>query len=70
VSADVFEEGPDIGGGLDMLPFQHGPKIGGDDVPGGFGVFGRVERTFARGAFAPAGGGVEIEFGEGGCGAR
>jgi len=26
--------------------------------------FGRVEGTFARGAFAPAGGGVEIEFGE------
>lgn len=65
VSADLFESGPDIGGGVELLPFQHGPEILGDDVPGGFGVFGRVEGIFAGGAFAPADGAVvELEFGE------
>ena len=59
-----FEERPDFGGGVDGLPFQHGPEVGGDDVPAGFGVFGGIERSFAGGAFAPADGAVKIEFGE------
>ena len=33
-------------------------------MPGGVGVFGRVEGGFAGGAFAPAGGAVDIGFGE------
>jgi len=47
-----------------VLPFQHGPEIGGEDMPAGLGVFRGVEGAFAGGAFAPAGGVVEVEFGE------
>src|SRR5271165_3802093 len=65
VSADLGEERPDAGGGVEGFVFEHGPEEVGEDMPGGFGVFGRVEGRFAGGAFAPAGGGaVEAGFGE------
>jgi len=64
VSANVFEKRPDVRGGGELLPFQHGPKILREDVPAGFGVFGRIEGIFAGGAFAPADGAVDVGFGE------
>src|SRR5580704_7646967 len=64
VSANLFEKRPDIGGGGELLPFQLGPEEIVDNVPSGFGVFGRVERSFAGGAFAPPGGAIDIGFDE------
>ena len=60
VAADVFKERPDVSGGFNPLPFEHGPEIAGDGVPAGLRVFGRVEGAFAGGTFAPSGGVVEI----------
>ena len=51
----LFEERPDVGGGDEFPALELGPEIIFEDVPGGFGVFGRIEGIFAGGAFAPAG---------------
>ncbi len=64
VPADLGKARPDFGSGGELLAFQHGPEVGEEDVPGGFGVFGRVEGIFSGGAFAPAGGAVDGGFDE------
>ena len=64
VAANVFEERPDIGSGGEFPALEHGPEKIFEDVPGGFGVFGRIEGRLAGGAFPPAGGTVDMGFGE------
>ena len=55
---------PDVGGRDELLPFQSGPDVVGEDVPAGFGIFGGIERIFAGGAFAPADGAVDVGLGK------
>ena len=57
--------GQTSGGGIQFPTLESRPEEIGDDVPGGFGIFGTIVRSFTRSAFAPAGNVVVcVEFGE------